>query len=377
MRRTFLKPNTVHFGLMLASTSSANAGAELAEAPIANRIVTNPLRCNRFGKIFSLAALVILLVFPAPPAQSQKTARREALSEAQLLHLLPVLRAYAASLKQQDNSPDSLSGEMKGSIDARVSLIADIREKRADPQEWIQAHSDYALTPPLLEYDDRCSRLASELSMRPCAVYTFGVEASELGSALLADDRGAIQKILNEGRDQSDSQQRVNAAVASARAFYQKKKFANFQHESPLSWTVVSPGSPLKLSIMEANVYLPWGATWLPSGPLLEFSWNRDPEDDTNGGDAALAQSLPALLKRAKVNEQDFLSFTTALVLARKDSQNPEKLELDPNYVPATENNKRMYEEVKLIVTVRKQNMTLYQRYAGTLDPLLDIFETK
>lgn len=332
---------------------------------------------NYIGNMVSLFFLFILLASTASPAQNQKPARKEALSEAQLLHLLPVLRAYAATLNQPESPPDSLSGEMKRSIDDRANLITDIKEKRVDPQEWMQAHSEYVVVPPLLEYDDRCSRLASELSMRPCAVYTFGIEASELGSALLADDRKAIQKILNEGRDQSDAQQRVNAAVASARAFYQKKKFANFQHDSPLSWTVVSPDSLLRLSVMEANVYIPWGGTWMPSGPVLELSWNSDPEDAASGENTVLAQSLPSLLKRAKVSEQDFLSFTTALVLARRDSQNPEKLELDPNYTPATEENKRMFEDLKMIVTVRKQNMTLYQRYARTLDPLLDIFETK
>ena len=75
------------------------------------------------------------------------------------------------------------------------------------------------------------------------------------------------------------------------------------------------------------------------------------------------------------MNEQDFLAFTTALVLGRLDAQNPGKLDLDPNYSPATEEDKRLYEDLKWITTVRKLNMALYLRYSRTLDPLLDTFQ--
>ena len=336
----------------------------------------NSPRRPHFGSIF-LTSLVLLLALPIPYARGENAARKEPLSEAQLLHLLPVLRAYAASLKQTANPTDSLSGNAGRLLDSRVGLITDIKEGRVDPLEWIQAHSGFAFVPPMLEYDDRCSRLASELAVRPVAVFTFGIEASELGSALLADDRKEIQKILNDGRDQSDSQQRVNAAVANARAYYQKKKYGNFLRDSTLSWTIISPDSLLQVSVSEVNVYLHWGETRLPSGPLLELSWNRGPEDSADEDDSALAQSLPSLLKKAKVNEQDFLSFTTALVVARRDAQDPGKLEIDKNYIPATDADKRLYEDLNRIVTVRKQNMALYLRYARILDPLLETFEAQ
>ncbi len=329
------------------------------------------------GSAFLVRALVILLMVSIPSARGESADRREPLTEAQLLHLLPALRAYAASLKQAAVPTDSLDGEADATAASRVNLIAEIKEGRIDPREWIQAHSEYAFVPPMLEYDDRCSRLASELAMSPTAVFTFGIEASELGSALLADDNREVQKILRDGRDQSDAQQRVNAAVANARAYYQKKKFGNFLHDSPLSWTVDAPDSLLRVSVVEANVYLPWGATGLPSGPFLELSWNRGPGDAGDEGDAALAQSLPALLKKAGLKEEEFLTFTTALTVARRDALDPGKLEIDPKYVPATAEDKRLYEDLKRIVTVRKQNMRLYERYARTLDPLLDIFESE
>jgi hypothetical protein len=138
---------------------------------------------------------------------------------------------------------------------------------------------------------------------------------------------------------------------------------------------VISPDSLLQVSVVEANVYIPWGSTGMPSGPVLELSWYKGPEEPSDRMDAALAQSLPSLLNRAKVSESDFLTFTTALVVARQDVQNPGKLEIDPKYAPSTESEKRLLEDLKGIVAVRKQNMALYLRYSRTLDPLLDIFE--
>ncbi len=322
---------------------------------------------RRFVLFFFLAAYL------AASAPAQTTSSRQPVSEAQLVRLIPALRAFAAQAKQPENGSGG-SPSLKEAVAARLALIRDITEGKIDPLEWLTANSDYAIYPLGADYSESVSRLASELMMRPCAVFGFGLEASELGLAKASGDREAEQKLISRGFDRSPDQEKINTVMEELRRFYTGHKIIIFTPESPLSWSAQSPDSSITYTIMEANTYRAWENEDLPTGPILELSWNEAPEEAVFGP-LAISDSLPEALEKAKLNEREFLDLVTAMTIAREDARNPARLKISAAAQPQSEADKKILEEIREILGIRQENLRLYKRYFKTLDPLLDAFE--
>ncbi len=320
-------------------------------------------------RIIAYTLALILTAGTAVPASAQTNRARKPVSEAQVVKLIPVLRTLAAQVRQS-RLPVGTERRLDEARAARIALLEDIKSRKVDPREWIEAHSVQAVLPPLAEYSSIVSRLATELSLRPCAVFGFGIEASEIGQAKLRGDREEERRLVERGIDRSDAQLRVDAVIAGVRRFYLDRRFSGFDRESPFAWSVISPDSLFTVTLMEANPYHAWGSTGLPSGPVLEITWNEDSDDLPETG-----ESLPSLLKRLGMGDREFLDLLTALVVARHDAHNPSRLSIETNYQPESEEDRQVFEEFSTLVKVRTENVALYRRYNRMLDPLLDAFD--
>jgi hypothetical protein len=307
------------------------------------------------------------------PVPAQAPSGRKPVSEPQLMKLIPVLRSFVADLRQSRGDRTS-PASMEEAITARLALLKDIKEGKIDPLEWLTANSDYALYPAGADYSVSVSRLASELTMRPCAVFGFGMEASELGLAKVNGDREAQRKLVARGQDRAEDQEKIDTVMEELRKFYTERKIIGFEPQSALSWSALSPDSLITYTIMEANTYRAWENEDLPTGPILELSWNESPEDVVIG-EQTLTDALPALLDKAKMTDREFLNLVTALTVARQDFRNPARLKIHAEEQPQSEENKKLLEEIQQIITVRNENIRIYRQYARTLDPLLDVFD--
>lgn len=323
----------------------------------------------RVARSVFLAFAIILLAVSAVSSPAQQTRPRAPVSEAQVVKVVPVLRTLSAQVRRSQ-APEAPRVRRDAALAARIALLENIKLGKIDPLEWIEAQTEHAVTPSLAEYSAAASRFVTGLSLQPSAVFEFGLEASEIGEAKLNGDREAQRRLVERGADQSDAQQKVNAAVDGIRRFYRDHRFPGFEPDSPLAWSTFSPDSLLTVTVMEANPYRAWGNTSLPTGPILEISWNEDPGDEVNTG-----EPLSVLLGRIGMNDREFLDLLTALVTARRDTRDPSKLVLDPKKRPESEADRKIFDEVADLIKVRSENAALYQRYARTLDPLLDAFD--
>jgi len=299
----------------------------------------------------------------------------EPISESAVVRVLTVLRAWVAFMEETPSRTDSVSAGSENSVAERIALIESIRAGRVDPLSWLKEHAASLRIPPLLTYSKECSRTASGLAMSPTALFSFGIEASEYGLALISVGGETSPAMSGEELAETDAQKKVSGIVNSMRSFYHEEKYPDFTNDAPLYWSTVSPDSSLRITVIEANVYLAWGCDSIPTGPLLEISLNESPDDPFRRSRAATTEDMVTILGSAGMSEGEFLSLTTALVLARNDSRNPSALEFDADTRPESEEERKLFDEVKRMVEVRKRNVDLYKHYARVLDPLLDLFE--
>ncbi len=315
---------------------------------------------------------IVLLIGAGVSVSAQRAAERTPVSETDLVKLIPALRSLAAQIRLSRDEPAGPKPPAEtGAI--RFRLIEDINAGKIDPLDWLIANSAQTAYPSIAEYSASCSRLASELAMRPCAVFGFGMEANELGAAKINGDIEEERRLVARGYDRSDFQERVNAVIEGLRLYYRDLEYGEFYRDSSFAWSAQSPDSLFTVTIMEANIYTAWENTSLPSGPILELSWNEMQE--TASGPGVRADDLPALLAKAKMSQDEFLDVITALVTARRDAREPSRLKFDETSAPDSAEDLEAFEELRRIIHARMENARLYRRYARTLDPLMDVFD--
>ncbi|MHB9028678.1 MAG: hypothetical protein ACYC9O_07915 [Candidatus Latescibacterota bacterium] len=320
-----------------------------------------------------IVSISLLIACCAASAPAQTSSKRQPVSEAQLLKLIPVLRMFVADVRLSQGDQTS-PASLDEAVSARLALMQNIKDGKVDPLEWLTANSDYILYPSGVDYSASVSRLACELTMRPCAVFGFGMKASELGLVKVSGDGEALRKLVARGLDHADDQEKINTVVAELRRFYTERKIVRFEPESALSWSAQSPDSMITYTIMEANTYRAWENEDLPTGPILVLTWNESPEDVVIG-EKTFTEALPALLEKARMTDLEFLNLVTALTVARQDTRNPARLKVNTDRQPQSEQEKKLLEEIQQILKVRTENFRLYKQYARTLDPLLDVFD--
>ncbi len=292
----------------------------------------------------------------------------EPITDASVARMLPVLRGMGETLKSRPVSGSVLTLRKKQAVDAYLALIDSMKAGDVDPLDWLKKNAPALRVPPLIAYGPECSRVATGLAMRPTAVFSFGVEASEYGLSIIMPDPGEKDKVPSTPPD-TPAQRKVRGIVNAMQTYYIDQGFQGFMNEAPLYWTMVSRDSTVSVAVVEANVYLPWGCVSIPTGPILELALNTLPEGIGSASDRA------AYLVRPGVEEGEILSMLTALATARKDSRNPSLLRLGDAAPQDTDEGKALYEQVKKMVTIRKANVLVYKKYAGAVDPILDLFE--
>jgi hypothetical protein len=330
---------------------------------------------RRKSRMKRFAAIVLCLIPLGMPSRAASGV--EQVSEASVSRLITTLELWADTIRNpsQSVSSDRREGEAGETMASRVALIDSIKEGSIDPLDWLKAHAESVIIPPLIEYGQECSRTASGVTMKPTALFTFGVEASEYGLSLISGEEGRAVDPNAGDLSETDAQKKVLAIVYAMRSFYRDANYPDFTNDAPLTWSAVSPDSSLRVTVYEANVYLPWGCDTLPTGPLLELSWNRSPDDPFHQNTAKPADDLISILDGMGMSGEEFLATVTALALARKDLADPSLLRLDDSGAPRSDEEEKLFAEVKRMVDIRRANMLLYEKYAPTLDMLLDLFE--
>ncbi len=296
----------------------------------------------------------------------------EPLTDASVSRMFPVLRGLGETLKARPVPGSILSVREKKAVEAYLALIDSMKAGEVDPLEWLRKHAPNLKVPPLIAYGPECSRIATGLAMRPTAVFSFGIEASEYGLSLIMPDP-AVKKGSEPQPNDTAAQRKVRGMVNAMQTYFNDEGFPGFTNDVPLYWTTVSRDSTVLVTVVEANVYLSWGCGSMPTGPIVELALNETPEGV--GATFGSVSDRTAFLIRPGVEEADILSMLTALATARKDSRDPALLTLDDSLPMNTEEGKKLFEQVKKIVTVRKANVLVYRKYASAVDPLLDLFE--
>jgi hypothetical protein len=299
----------------------------------------------------------------------------EPITESEVVRVIPVLRAWGPLVGAMKSRADSSTERSKEAVAERMQLLEQIKSGAVDPLEWMKKNAPSLRIPPLITYSPECSKLASGLLMGPAAVFGFGIEASEYGLALISGEKNIQPGADTSALADTDAQKKVEAVVNAMRIFYSEEKYPGFRNDAPLYWSTVSPDSSLRISVIEANVYRAWGCDTLPTGPLLEVAWNETPENLAWSGNSSAIADLKTILGNAGMSEGGFLSLVTALAVARKDHRNPDALKIDESSPPQSDEEEKLLAEVKKMTDVRIRNMRIYERYADTLDPLLDLFE--
>jgi len=318
-------------------------------------------------------ALLALYIFTYG-SYTVRVAAVEPVSEAMLVRVVPVLRAWGSFVQPINAGTDSVSDSTGKGIREWIALMEEIRAGTVDPFAWLKEHAPALRIPPLLNYSTECSRIASGLAMSPVALFSFGIEASEYGSMLITGSN-KTPSVKSEELAETEAQKKVNGVVNAMRTFFREEKYPDFTNEAPLYWSTASPDSSLRITMIEANVYRAWGCDMLPTGPLLEIAWNEVPDSPAVKNRAVTVEDLKTILGKAGMSEQEFFELVTALVVARRDQQNPSALRFDDSHDPESADEEKLLNEVKRMVEVRKRNSVMYEKYGRTLDPLLDQFE--
>ncbi len=314
-----------------------------------------------------ISAIVCAALFAARTAPAV-----EPITDASVTRMLPVLRGMEETLKGRPVPGSVLTLRKKQAVDAYLALIDSMKAGDVDPLDWLKKHAPALRVPPLIAYGPECSRTATGLAMRPTAVFSFGVDASEYGLSIIMPDPAEKDKVSSTPRD-TPAQRKVRGIVNAMQTYYKDQGFPWFANDAPLYWTTVSRDSTISVTVVEANVYLSWGCESMPTGPILELSLNALPEGV--GSSVGSVSDRTAYFVRPGVEEGDIVSMLTALATARKDSRNPSLLTFDDSKMPDTEEGRKIFEQVKKMVTVRKANVLVYKKYAGAVDPILDLFE--
>ena len=310
-----------------------------------------------------ICAMVCVILYSASTAPAV-----EPITDASVTRMLPVLRGMEETLKSRPVSGSVLTLRKKQAVEAYLALIDSMKAGDVDPLDWLKKHAPALRVPPLIAYGPECSRTATGLAMRPTAVFSFGVDASEYGLSLIMPDPGEKDKVPSTPPD-TPAQRKVRGIVNAMQTYYNDQGFPWFANDAPLYWTTVSRDSTISVAVVEANVYLSWGSGSMPTGPILELSLNALPEGVDSASDRA------AYFVRPGVEEGDIVTMLTALATARKDSRNPSLLRLGDAAPQDTDEGEALYEQVKKMVTVRKANVLVYKKYASVVDPILDLFE--
>ncbi|MFA6471037.1 MAG: hypothetical protein WCU00_03265 [Candidatus Latescibacterota bacterium] len=329
-------------------------------------------------KSVSFPFLFVFLITIAG-ADAEGTLFREPVTEAGLVRMLPVLKAEAREillLNQNSESGDAArSEEFISMLDSVYAATGEIKSGELNPLECLSSYSRYLAVPSGVTFDTDASRIESVFKGLPSVVFTFGIDASAFGLAVIHNDIEALKKMNAVGKiDSTSDNLKMSSILETVREFYRERNFIENGMTGPLAWSFTSPDSMLAIDFYEANILIYHGCTMLPSGPLIEISCRGIPgmEGDPS---TVIAPDMPAMLERTAISIEDYFNFKSDLLCARDDTQDPKRLKLDAPDSSQSPESGETFEKLARMIQTRKMNADLYSRYAGILGPLLSALD--
>ncbi|MDP2982446.1 MAG: hypothetical protein Q8O92_03855 [Candidatus Latescibacter sp.] len=335
----------------------------------------------RFIRGSIILLVYIILFFSSTGAQPTDNLFIEPITEAGLVRMLPALKAEAREIAAEKRKSPPQDADQRDAIiaalDSVQTAVEEIKTGELNPLEWITDYSRYLAVPVGVSYDPVASRIESVWNGVPTALFTFGIEASAFGNAVIHNDVKALQEMTAEGKiDVIPDHRKVNSILDTARLFYRDKKFIDNGLTGPLAWSFTAPDSSLTFGLYEANIILFHGCTTLSSGPLIEIECGGILGVDSDLLRAA-SLDLLSLLERCGIPITEYLNFKTALFFARGDAKDSKRMETSAANRPNTSEARETFETLTRMIEVRKMNADLYSRYATILNPLLTTLDLK
>jgi hypothetical protein len=329
------------------------------------------------GSFFLLISMIFFFSFT--DTQSAENFFIEPITEAGLVRMLPALKIEAGEIAAGNKKSPLMDADQRdevlAALDSVQTTVEEIKTGGLNPLEWFTDNFPYLAIPVGVSYDPVASRIESVWNGVPAALFTFGIEASAFGNAVIHNDVKTLEEMTAQGKiDIIPDRRRVNSVLDTARMFYRDKKFIDTGLTGPLAWSFTAPDSSLTVGLYEANILLSHGCTSLPSGPLIEIECGGISGIDI---DLLKVSSLDLLsfLERAGITITEYLNFKSSLFFAREDARDSKKLEINSANPPKTPETGETFETLKRMFEVRKMNADLFSRYASVLEPLLKILE--
>lgn len=295
--------------------------------------------------------------------------------------------------------------------DLRYALFLDIKSGKVDPLEWLKQRSKYVIVPPGAVYESACSRAASikgwdlpdmqdpevnaKPTAHPTAIFTFGKDMPAINKHLLGKnitDESYRRFVENPFNADDPSYEKIRTTLEQTRIFYSKNGFSTGYSMDgfsvyfyPLAAEKEISGIVLPIDVMLFDPFYPDVAKQCRSHPM-------GPSIEIRAGDKLIEQisqqaekmvgkldtSMERSLKKAGITEDRYALIKTALIIARRDSENPEEPEPTVDFTPTTPEEKetaRIIEMMREDARAKKHNIMLYKKYKAELDPILEILQ--
>jgi vacuolar-type H+-ATPase subunit D/Vma8 len=137
-------------------------------------------------------------------------------------------------------------------------------------------------------------------------------------------------------------------------------------------WTFLDPSYPDVLKQCRSYIM----------GPVIEIRANYELLDKFFGSVAennSNDENKGISLKKAGITEDRYALIVNSLLMVRRDSENPEGIEVPSlDFTPTTQEEKELAKVVETMrhdALARKDNVKLYNKFKTELDPILDILE--
>ncbi|OFY60484.1 MAG: hypothetical protein A2V50_04145 [Bacteroidetes bacterium RBG_19FT_COMBO_42_10] len=369
------------------------------------KIPIKKMNYRKSGFVFLVLFLTASIFFDNPAkAQEMLVAK---LSDSELSAVLPVLKAEAAGYTKFMNA-------FATAQDRSYQLFLDIKSGKTDPLDWLKKYSQHIIVPPGAKYLPACSREVSikskelfkdsELVIKPSAVptavFTFGKDFPAINKQLLGESitNETYNKCMENPYNATDpSVDKLRLFIKDVNSFYTNSGFSvdyspweflpvatafSFYHREDeehisgfiniFDFTLLDPAYPDVVEQCKPHVMGPVIEIYAEYKLLDEILSSPDISKSTD-------ENTRNSLKKAGITEDRYALVKASLIMARRDSEFPDGIEVPSfEFTPTTDEERelaKIIETMKENALARKANIAVYNRYRAELDPILDNFE--
>jgi len=338
-----------------------------------------------------LSAALVSLFLCTFPVKTQDIVAK--LTDAEVKTLIPIMKAEMAGYTK-------ITSGIAGEQDLRYQLFLNIQSGKTDPLSWLKQHSKHILVPPGATYQAACSREVSyrnkfllenpeegfKPSAVPTALFTFGKE-----SGLSPEN---YKKFRENSIGLGDPPiEKIRSVVVDAETFYSGNGFStDWGMSSGASISFYHPADEGRIT----GVVTIWD--WIINitddpqinkqcsmpvmGPVLKIEADYKLLDEIFSS-PDISKSIDGntgnSLKKAGITEDRYALVKASLVMARRDSEYPEGIEVPSfEFTPATQEEREIAKTINMMkenALARKSNIEVYNRLRLELNPILDKLE--